>query len=119
MSSLIFCPAHTKQPLDPVDFEERLPSKTAAWKRSACWAAHHSNWLSTRQALNALLEMFPQAIFPHRPPKFRKTIFDSFNNVAHPGRLASRRIISSWLTSPPGPVGVWPASEARFTATHA
>jgi hypothetical protein len=29
------------------------------------------------------------------PLKFRKTIFDHFHNVAHPGRLASCRIISS------------------------
>ncbi len=30
-----------------------------------------------------------------RPLKFRKAIFDHFHNVAHPGRLASCRIISS------------------------
>jgi hypothetical protein len=30
---------------------------------------------------------------PIVPLKFRKTIFDNFHNVAHPGRLASRRII--------------------------
>jgi hypothetical protein len=33
--------------------------------------------------------------------KFRKTIFDHFHNVAHPGRLASLSIISSrfvWLS---------------------
>jgi hypothetical protein len=29
------------------------------------------------------------------PLKFRKTIFEQFHNVAHPWRLASRRIISS------------------------
>jgi hypothetical protein len=32
---------------------------------------------------------------PIVPLKFRKNIFDHFHNVAHPGRLASRRIISS------------------------
>jgi hypothetical protein len=32
---------------------------------------------------------------PIVPFKFRKNIFDNFHNVAHPGRLASRRIISS------------------------
>jgi hypothetical protein len=32
---------------------------------------------------------------PIVPLKFRKNIFDHFHNVAHPGRLASRHIISS------------------------
>jgi hypothetical protein len=32
---------------------------------------------------------------PIVPLKFRKAIFDHFHNFAHPGRLASRRIISS------------------------
>ncbi len=32
---------------------------------------------------------------PIAPLKFRKTIFDHFHNVAHPGRLASCHIISS------------------------
>jgi hypothetical protein len=32
---------------------------------------------------------------PIVPLRFRKTIFDHFHIVAHPGRLASRRIISS------------------------
>jgi hypothetical protein len=32
---------------------------------------------------------------PIVPLKFRKNIFDNFHNVAHPGRLASRHIISS------------------------
>ncbi len=32
---------------------------------------------------------------PTVPLKFRKSIFDHFHNVAHPGRLASRCIISS------------------------
>jgi hypothetical protein len=32
---------------------------------------------------------------PIVPLKLRKAIFDHFHNVAHPGRLASRHIISS------------------------
>jgi hypothetical protein len=32
---------------------------------------------------------------PIVPLKFRKAIFDHFHNVAHPGRFASHRIISS------------------------
>jgi hypothetical protein len=56
------------------------------------------------------------------PIKFIKTIFDHFHNVAHPGRLASHPGLCGVVfpaTSPPGPAGVWPASRARFTATHA
>jgi hypothetical protein len=63
---------------------------------------------------------------PIVPLKFRKTIFDRFHNVACPRRLASRRIISSrfvWrgLSSDvtAQPAGVWPASRARSTTTHA
>jgi hypothetical protein len=39
--------------------------------------------------------MFPQAISPTVPLKFRKNIFDHFHNVTHPGRLTSHHIISS------------------------
>jgi hypothetical protein len=71
MSLQIFCPAQTKQPLDQSPPHRRRiqwiskrwpPRKTAARKRSACWAAYRSNWLSARQALNTCLEMFLQAI---------------------------------------------------------
>jgi hypothetical protein len=82
--------------------------------------------LSARQALKAWLETIPLALFcPIDPLKFRKAIFDHFHNIAHPGRLASRSIISSGLcgvdfpaTSPPGLAGVWPASGARSTDTR-
>jgi hypothetical protein len=57
---------------------------------------------------------------------FRKTIFDNFRNVAQPGRLPPVVLSHPGLcgadfpaTSPPGPAGVWPASGARFTTTHA
>jgi hypothetical protein len=71
--------------------------------------------------------MFPQAIFVQLfPLNSEKTIFDHFHNGAHPGRLASCRIISLGLcgavfpaASPPGSSGVWPASGARSTTTHA
>ncbi len=36
---------------------------------------------------------------PVVPLKFRKNIFGHFHNVAHPGRLASRRIITVALSS--------------------
>ncbi len=48
---------------------------------------------------------------PIVPLKFRKTIFDYFHNVAHPGRLASRRINSSRF--------VWRGLSSDITAwTH-
>ncbi len=100
-----FCPAQIKQPLDQSPPRQRQnqwilkrwpPSKTVAQKRSVCWPAHPLNWLFARQALNAWLEMFPQAIFDQLfPSNSEKNIFDHFHNVAYPGRLAFRRIISS------------------------
>jgi hypothetical protein len=78
MSLLNFCPAQTKQPLDQLPPRWRriqwiskrwLPSKTTAWKCSACWAAHPSNWLFARQAPDAWLETFPLAIFTRFSPK--------------------------------------------------
>jgi hypothetical protein len=63
---------------------------------------------------------------PTDPFIFRKTIFDNFRNVAQPGRLPPVVLSHPGLcgadfpaTSPPGPAGVWPASGARFTTTHA
>jgi hypothetical protein len=50
------------------------------------------------------------------PLKFRKTIFNHFHSVAHPVRLCGA-VFSA--RSPPGPMGFWPASRARFTATQA
>jgi hypothetical protein len=63
---------------------------------------------------------------PIFPLKLIKAIFDHFHNDAYHGRLASRHIISSsfvWrgLSSDitVWALGVWPASGARSTATHA
>ncbi len=108
MSLPIFSPAQTKQLLDQSPPRRRQnqwiskrwpPSKTVAQKCRVCWAAHPLNWLSARQALNAWLEIFPQAIFaqlfPSNSEKTFLIIFTFDHNVAHPGRLASRRIISS------------------------
>jgi hypothetical protein len=53
---------------------------------------------------------------PIVPLKFRKTLFDHFHSVAHPVRLCGAVFPA---TSPPGPMGFWPASGARFTATQA
>ncbi len=59
---------------------------------------------------------------PIVPLKFRKDIFSHFHNIAHPGRLASRRIISSRFVwhglSSDVTSWAWSASKARSTATR-
>jgi hypothetical protein len=136
MSLLIFCPTQTKQPMDqspPRQWQiqwisKRWPlSKTVAQKHSICWAAHTLNWLSARQVLNAWLEMFPQAIFTQLfPSNSEKTFFSIFTMSLTPGGSPPVILFHLGLygavfpaMSPPGPAGVWPASGARSTATHA
>ncbi len=131
-----FCPAQTKQSLDqsPPRWQQTQwiskrwpPSKTIAWKRSVCWAAHPSNWLSARQALNTWLETFLQAIFAQLfPSSSEKTFLIIFTMLVTPGDWPPVVLFHVGLcgavspaTSPPGPAGVWPASGARSTATHA
>jgi hypothetical protein len=81
---------------DPVDFEEMAAKQNCCPETQRLLGGTSLNWLSTRQALNAWLEMFPRAISAQLfPSNSEKNIFDHFYNVAHPGRLASRRIISS------------------------
>jgi hypothetical protein len=112
---------------DPVDFEEmaneqnRCPETQRLLGGTSLKLAFHQTG-AQRLAGDVSTGNFRPIV----PLKFRKNIFDHFLNVAHPGRLASRRIISSrfvWAvfpaTSPPGPTGVWPASGARSTVTHA
>ncbi len=136
MLLLIFCPAQTKQLLDQslprwrqIQWISKRwpPSKTVAQKRSICWAAHPLNWLSARQVLNAWLEMFPQAIFTQLFPSNSEKIFlIIFTMSLTPGGsppviLFHRSLCGAVFpaTSPPGPTGIWPASRARSTATHA
>ncbi len=103
------------------------PSKTVAQKCSVCWAAHPLNWLSARQALNAWLATFPLAFSAQLSLSNSERIsLPIFIMLLTPG--GSPPVVSFHLglcgavfpaTSPPGPVGAWPASGARFTATHA
>ncbi len=112
---------------DPVDLEEM------AAEQNRCSETQHllgdtSLKLAFRQTgAQRLAEDVATGNFcPIVPLKFRKNIFDHFHNVAHPGRLASPRIISprfvwrglssdvtAWARS------VWPASGERSTTTHA
>jgi hypothetical protein len=72
------------------------PSKIAVQKRSVCWAEHLSNLPFAKQALTTWLVMFQRAFFyPNVPQKFCQDIFLNLHNISHPGRLASRRLVSS------------------------
>jgi hypothetical protein len=105
MSLPIFCPAQTRQPLDqsPARWRQTQwiskrwpPGKIVAQKRSVCWVAHPLNWLSARQALNAWLEIFPQAIFAQFfPSNSEKTFLIISTMSLTPGGSPSIRIISS------------------------
>jgi hypothetical protein len=79
-----------------VDFEEMAAEQNRCPETQRLLGGTSLKLLSARQALNAWLEMFPQATFALlSPSNSEKTIFDHFHNVVHPGRLASHRIISS------------------------
>jgi hypothetical protein len=64
---------------DPMDFEEMAAEQNCCPETQRCLAGD----VSTGNFRTIV------------PLKFRKNIFDYFHNVAHLGRLASRRIISS------------------------
>ncbi len=112
---------------DPVDFEEmaaeqnRCPETQRLQGGTSPKLAFHQTG-AQRLAGDVSTGNFRPLV----PLKFRKNIFDHFHDVAHPGRLASRRIIFSrfvWrgLSSD---VTAWargclPASGARSTATQA
>jgi hypothetical protein len=85
------------------------------------------NWLSARQALNAWLEMFREAIFAQLShSNSEKTFLIIFTMLLTP--RGSPPVVLFHLdscgavfpaTSPPGPASVWPASGARSTITRA
>ncbi len=131
MSLLIFCPAPSHSPLDQSPLwqqtqwiTKRCPlSKTVVRKCSACWTAHPSNWLSSRQAPNAWLVMFPQAFSAQlSPSSSEKIFFRTFITLLTPG--GSPPVVLQYFiqvcvaTLPHRPASVWPASGARSTATH-
>ncbi len=81
---------------DPLDFEEM------AAEQSHCAETHRLLGgtllkLAFRQTgAQCLAGNVSTGVFrPIVPLKFRKDIFNHFHNVAHPGRLALRQIISS------------------------
>ncbi len=128
MSLLIFCPAQPHKPLDQSPLWSQTqwimkrwpPSKTVVQKRSACWVAHLSNWLSTRQALNAWLATFLLASSDPLSPKSSGKIFVHIVGsppiiLFHPGSCG----VAFPVMSPPG---LWvsglPVGGARSITTH-
>jgi hypothetical protein len=81
---------------DPVDFEEMAAEQNHCLETQRLLGST-SLKLAFRQTGAQYLagDVSTGNIRPIIPLKFRKTIFDHFHNVAHPARLASRRIISS------------------------
>jgi hypothetical protein len=81
----------------------------------------------TRQALHAWLVTFPLALSAQLfPSNSERLLLPIFIMLLTPGGLPPVVLFHLGLcgavfpvTSPPGPAGVWPASGARSTATHA
>jgi hypothetical protein len=77
--------------------------------------------------LNAWLATFPLALFAQLSPSNSERIFSPiFTTLLTPGGLPPVVLFHPGscgadfpAMSPPGPAGVWPASGARSTATHA
>jgi hypothetical protein len=105
MSLQIFCPAQIKKPLDQSPPRRRqIQWISKRWPPSKTVARETQHLLSGTSLKLAFRQTGAQRLAgdvstgnfrPIVPLKFRKTIFDNFHNVGHPGRLASRRIISS------------------------
>ncbi len=81
---------------DPVNFEEMAAEQNRCPETQRLLGGT-SLKLAFRQtgAQHLAGDISTGTFFPIVPLKFRKGIFVHFHNVAHPGRLASRRIISS------------------------
>jgi hypothetical protein len=81
---------------DPVDFEEMATEQNHCLEMQRLLGSTSLKLAFRQTGARRLAGDFSTGNFPTIfPQKFRKTIFDNFHNVAHPGRLASRRIISS------------------------
>ncbi len=81
---------------DPVDFEEMAAEQNHCPETQRLLGGT-SLKLAFRQtgAQRLAGDISTGTVLPIVPLKFRKDIFAHFHKVAHPGRLASRRIISS------------------------
>ncbi len=81
---------------DPVDFEE-MAAEENRYPETHHFLGGTSLKLAFRQtgAQHLAGDVSTSNFRPIVPLKFRKNIFDLFQNIAHPGRLASQGIISS------------------------
>ncbi len=81
---------------DPVDFEEMATEQNHCLEMQRLLGSRSLKLAFRQTGARRPAEHFSTGNFrPIFPKKFRKTIFDNFHNVAHPGRLTSRHIISS------------------------
>jgi hypothetical protein len=81
---------------DPVDFKEMAAEQNRCRETQRLLGGTSLKLAFRRTGAQRLAGDVSTGNFhPIVPLKFRKTIFDHFHNVAHPGRLASRHIISS------------------------
>jgi hypothetical protein len=80
----------------------------AAQKHSVCSAEHLSNLPFAKQALTAWLVMFQRAFFIPWSHKNSIDIFLNLHNISHPGRLATRHLVSSRF--------VWRGLSSNITA---
>ncbi len=85
-----------KTAADPVDYEE-MAAEQHRYLETQRLLGGTSLKLAFRQTCAQRLagDISTGTFRPIVPLKFRNAIFDNFHNVAHPGRLASRGIISS------------------------
>jgi hypothetical protein len=81
---------------DPVDFEEMAAEQNRCPETQRLLGGTSLKLAFRQTGAQRLSGDISTGTFrPIVPLKFRKDIFAHFHNVAHPGRLASRRIISS------------------------
>jgi hypothetical protein len=112
---------------DTVDFEEMAAKQNSCPETQSLLGGTSLKLAFRQTVLNAWLEMFPQAIFAQlSPSNSEKTFLIIFTMSLTPGGSPPVILFHLGLcgavfpaTSLPGPAGVWPASGARSTATHA
>ncbi len=80
---------------DPVDFEEIAEQNRCPETQDLLGGTSLKLAFNQTGAQRLAGDVSTGNFHPIVPLKFRKNIFEHFHNVAHPGRLASRRIISS------------------------
>jgi hypothetical protein len=80
----------------PVDFEEMAAEQNRCAEMQRLLGGTSLELTFCQTGTQYLAGDISTGVFrPSIPQKFRKDIFAHFHNVAHPGRLASPRIISS------------------------